>query len=546
VNRLARAAPAAGDMAQGTDLRARVLVAIRWSLLSKLGGQLASWAVTLYVIRLLTPDDYGAMAMAGVPFAFCYLLNTAGLDAALVQSKELSARVRAQIFGAVIVLNLVLFLGFVVAAPWIAAFYRDPRLTAIITVLAFQFVFLIFETLPQAQLERDLRFGPRSIVELVTQVAGSLVTLVLAWTGFGVWTLVWGSLVTIAIRMLGLNLVQPSLCRPAFSFAGMTEAWRFGRAVTADRLIRFAFADTDRLIGGKVFGGAALGYYAVASDIAALPIHKLTGLINSIALPAFSRAPTHRASPGASLVAVCRLMSLLAFPFFFGLASVATEIIALFLGPAWQAMALPLQLLSLVMPLRMLMNTFQPFLWGIGLPGGSVSTFLIGGLSMPVGFLVGAHWGPVGLSVAWLVVYPCVFLFSVVHVSALVGTRATDLLRPLRDPACACLLMCATVLAARSFLGGGRDVDTIRLVELVLVGAAAYIGCMFLLDQALVREAAALLRAFLPRRPRLDTGRGASGRPRAPDRVEVADAVLGSPTDRRVHARGAQREDAMT
>ncbi len=380
------------------DIRTKVLIALRWTTLSKFSGQLVSWAVTVYVIRILSPDDYGLMAMASVPIIFFYLLNTVGLDAVLVQKRDLSERLRAQVFGIVILVNLLLFLGFLGGAPWIAAFYHEPRLTAMVRVLGFQFVLLAFETLPQSQLERDFDFGRRSIVELVTIVAGSLTAWTLARAGFGVWTLIWGSLTTTAIRTVGLNLAQRSLCWPRFSLEGIKGDLLFGRSVTVDRALRFILADTDRFIGGKLFGNVLLGYYAVANDLASLPINKLTGLINSIALPAFAKAQLTPAGARSYLLTVTRLMSLLAFPFFLGISSIAPELTVLLLGPKWQAAAIPLQLLSLVMPLRMLMNAFQPFLWGVGRPDTSASTFLIGALTMPVAFVVGAQWGPVGSS----------------------------------------------------------------------------------------------------------------------------------------------------
>ena len=485
--------------APDVNLRTRVVAALRWAFLSKLAGQVVSWAVTLYVIRLLSPDDYGAMAMAGVPIAFFYLVNTVGLDAVLVQRRELFPRRRAQAFGVVITLNLLFFLGFLAAAPWIAAFYHEPKLTSIIRVLAVQFVFLIFETLPQAQLERDLNFGPRSIVEVVTLVAGSLTTLTLAHAGFGVWALIWGSLVTTAVRMLGLNVVQPSLCWPVFSLHGMREDLTFGRAATVDRIVRFTFADTDRLIGGRIFGDTVLGYYAVANDLASLPINKLTGLINSIALPAFSRTASQIQSTRVSLLTACRLMSLFVFPFFLGLSSVSPELITLLLGAKWQAVAVPLQILSIVMPLRMLMNIFQPFLWGIGLPGGSISTFLIGGSIMPLGFFVGARWGAVGLSMAWLLLYPWVFLLSVAHVGRLVGVRVAEILGSIRGPAGAGLFMWVAVVTANNVLMHGQGSAVLRLVELVTVGATVYVGGMLILDRALMREAAQLLGVFMVR-----------------------------------------------
>jgi teichuronic acid exporter len=119
------------------------------------------------------------------------------------------------------------------------------------------------------------------------------------------------------------------------------------------------------------------------------------------------------------------------------MSSIAAEITALLLGPKWQAVAVPLQLLSITMPLRLLMNTFQPLLWGIGRPDRSVSTFLIGTLSMPVAFFVGAHWGPTGLSSAWLLVYPLVFVVSVAHAQSLTGVSVTDILRAIERPALA-------------------------------------------------------------------------------------------------------------
>jgi O-antigen/teichoic acid export membrane protein len=264
-----------------------------------------------------------------------------------------------------------------------------------------------------------------------------------------------------------------------------------------DRVVRFALDDTDKFIGGKLFGDALLGYYAVANDLASLPIRKLTGLINSIALPAFAQTQSGPRGPEASLLTVSRLMSLLTFPFFLGLSSVAPELVTLLLSPKWQAVAVPLQLLSLVMPLRMLMNTFQPLLWGMGRPDRSVSTFLIGALSMPAAFLVGAQWGPAGLGIAWAVVYPLVFLVSVTHAQSVTGVRVTVLCRAIGRPALASVFMYAVLFAAKSSSVTGPSGSFVHLASLVLLGAVTYIGAMLILDRSVMRDARELLRGFL-------------------------------------------------
>ncbi|MBI3776437.1 MAG: oligosaccharide flippase family protein, partial [Gammaproteobacteria bacterium] len=201
------------------DIRARVLYALAWSAAGRFGSQLISWLITILVIRILTPDDYGLIAMAAVLISFLIAVNDLGLDAVLVQKQDLSPSDREHIFGVVIAINVILFGLLTLTAPWIAGFYNEPRLTAIIGALAFQFLFHMFDTLPQSRLERDLAYKGRSIVDMVSALTGSVATITLALLDFGVWALVWGSLTTTAIRTIGLNLTSPCLVWPRWSLS---------------------------------------------------------------------------------------------------------------------------------------------------------------------------------------------------------------------------------------------------------------------------------------------------------------------------------------
>ena len=159
------------------EIREKVLSALRWSAAARFLGQAFSWGITILVIRMLSPGDYGLMAMATVLVSFLFLLNTLGLDAILVQEKNLDEQTRRQIFGVVILANIVCFLLLLLGAPVAAEFFEEPLLEPVVQVLSLQFLFLIFETLPQAQLEREIDFARRSIVDFLTLIFGSLVTL---------------------------------------------------------------------------------------------------------------------------------------------------------------------------------------------------------------------------------------------------------------------------------------------------------------------------------------------------------------------------------
>jgi O-antigen/teichoic acid export membrane protein len=478
------------------DIRGKVMSALRWSAAARFLGQAVSWAITILVIRLLSPGDYGLMAMAMVLVSFLVLLNTLGLDAVLVQDKALDEQMRRKIFGIVIVANVLFFLLLFLGAGVVADFYGEPVLAPIVRVLSLQFLLLIFETLPQAKLERDIDFARRSVVDFATLVLGSLTTLALALAGQGVWALIWGTLATNATRMLGLNLIARNLVWPSFDWRGMRKHLVFGGFVTGDRGLWFLFSESDKLIGGKLLGHQLLGYYAVASQVASLPIHKITGLLNSVAFPAFSHAHAHTSQETVQgyLLKATRIIGIAAFPVFFGISCTAEPIIACLLGEKWLPAAPLLQLLGVVMPFRLLSNIFPPLLWGVGHPGASAFNLLIAAILMPAAFLFGTRWGVIGLAYAWLCMYPLVFFVTALRTCRVVGARMMDYFRQMLRPVAAGMIMYASVKFMQPHVYGGSG-DWVYLLQLVLVGVIAYGTAMLLIDRAGLRETVELIRA---------------------------------------------------
>lgn len=478
------------------DIRSKVMSALRWSAAARFLGQAVSWGITIMVIRLLSPGDYGLMAMAMVLVSFLVLLNTLGLDAVLVQDKAIDEQMTRQIFGVVIVVNILFFALLFFGAGTVAIFYGDPALKLIVQVLSVQFLLLIFETLPQSQLEREIEFAHRSIVDFATLVIGSLTTLVLALAGYGVWALIWGTLATNATRMIGLNLIMRNLVWPSFSLRGMRKHVAFGSFVTTDRGLWFLFSESDKFIGGKLLGNQLLGYYAVASQLASLPIHKISGLLNSVAFPAFSHAHanTNAETLQGYLLKATRILGIASFPVFFGISCTAEPVIACLLGEKWLPAAPVLQLLGLVMPFRLMSNIFPPLLWGVGNPATSASNFLIAAILMPLAFYAGSRWGVIGLAYAWLCMYPVVFLITAFRTCKIVGVDIVNYLLQMLRPVAAGMIMYATVY----FLGGfvfGSVGEWLYLLQLVAIGALAYGAAMLIIDRKGLRETLSLIRS---------------------------------------------------
>lgn len=417
--------------------------------------------------------------MATVFISFLILLNTLGLDAPLVQKKDLTEDERRRIFGVIILANLAIFVGLFLTAPFIAQFFDEQQLTAIIRVLSLSFLIDIFLLLPLAKLDREIAFKHRSIIEFVTAVISSLATLALAYYGFGVWSLVYGSLLSHLLRTIGMNLIAPSWCKPDFSLTGLKQLFLFGSYVTMERGLWHIHSESDKLIGGRFMGADLLGYFAVASHLASFPIQKLSSLIQSIAFPAFSKAKQITDKTGIYFLKANQVACVITFPVFLGISCVAPELVKIFLGEKWVSAIIPLQILALVMPFRALGNIITPLLWGIGMPRVSATNLLIAAIIMPIAFMIGSQWGPVGLSLCWILVFPFIYFVYLLRTCPLIGIKATDCLKTITGPLISSVTMYLCVIYINPFLLGSSG-DILHLIQLVAVGTVTYLSVMLL------------------------------------------------------------------
>ncbi|HAN63412.1 MAG TPA: hypothetical protein DCQ79_06025, partial [Rhizobiales bacterium] len=270
-------------------LRTDVMTGLRWTAGARFLTQLITWAITLVVIRILSPSDYGLLSMATVFVAFLMILSDFGLGFAVIQRTEIDLLTLRKVFGAVVIVHGSAAVLLVVAAPLIASFFAEPRVEPIVRVLALQFVVAAFAVIPDAQLQRRMEFRRRSLLDLSGAIVSSVATLVLALAGKGVWALVAGSLLTQTWRTIGLNSIAPFGYWPLFTFGGLRPLMKFGWRLIASQVLWFFFTQIDIIIAGKWLGKELVGFYAIAMHLASLPNQRIAGIINQVAFPAFAR-----------------------------------------------------------------------------------------------------------------------------------------------------------------------------------------------------------------------------------------------------------------
>ena len=478
------------------SLRSQALSGFRWTVSVRLLSQLVTWVITLAVIRLLAPADYGLLAMATVFVAFLAMFSELGLGAAIVQKAEVDGQLLKRAFGLILIVHFSLAALLALAAPLIAAFYTEPRVTPILRVLSLQFLLAAFAVIPDAQLQRRMEFRNRSILDFSGAVVASGTTLLMAMAGSGVWALVAGSLVSQAFKTIGINCLSPFLRWPDFSLQGMRSLLQFGGNFTAVQVFWMFLSQVDVLICAKWLGNEVLGFYSVAMQLASLPSQRMSGLVNQVAFPTFARMQGELVKVGENVLSGARMLSFFSFPVLWGMSSVAPEIVVVILGEKWALATVPLQALTLIMPLRIVGNFVATAVQGIGRSDIVLRSVMWASFVTPPVLIVGVYgWGLLGLSLAWLVASPLSFFQNMVRSLPVLGLSLRQLAGAMGPAACTGLFMYGAVALARHFLLTGQG-DMARLGVLIGVGALAYGVVSLAINRKGVLEVLATVRSI--------------------------------------------------
>jgi O-antigen/teichoic acid export membrane protein len=475
------------------SLRQQVRSAILWRSGTQILGQMIAWASTFLVIRLLSPSDYGLVAMTGVVLLLLSMLNGYGLANAVIQHADVGRREIAQVFGMLLLLNTGLALLQILAAPWVADYYHEPLVTQLLQVQALLYLPTPFASLAYALLARTMEFRRQAQVNLLSSVAGAIAAFAGAYGGLGVWTLVLAPAVLFYTRAIGLTIAARSLMWPSFRFAGAERLARFGGLVAASGLLNFAQSQADVLIAGRWFDSHAVGIYTTALFLTQVFANKFVPPLNEVAFSAYARLHQSGGDMAGAFPGAVRLVMLAAMPFYFGVAAVAEPLVQVMLGPKWLEAVPIVQLLAIAMPCWTLQTLFQPAIDAAGRPGVTAGTTAIGAVLLPVAFLVGVRYGIAGIAAAWIVAHPILLAIVAARALPVLGIPAGRYLRAIAPPVLAAAAMALLVVATDAALPVLPSAA--RLGTLVAVGAITYLGALMLFAPASVRDAVAMVRA---------------------------------------------------
>jgi O-antigen/teichoic acid export membrane protein len=461
------------------SIRKGILSGFAWQGATKLVVQLTSWASTLFVARLIAPSDYGIVAAASVFVELLILVTDMGLSQGLIQKPQTSKQEEDGVFFISLAVGTVGYLLIFAAAPLIAGFYQMPVLTDLLRLICLGVIFGSLKTVPLAIAMRRMDFRYRSLVEMSSSLMMTLTVIVLAVSGFGVWSLAWGPVVSNMMMAIGYLPLLGRVPRPIFSLREVMGTISFGIKVMGTTMLYFGWSRADVMVIGKVLGERMLGYYSMAFQLAVLPLDKIATIFNQVMFPALSRLQSDQQGSREIFLQLHRYLLIISYPILFGMAAVADDMIRLLLTDKWAPIVPFFQALCLVSGLRITATLMPPVLFARGKPEVVMRYNMLALLALPPAFIVGAQFGLAGVVGAWLVVYPLLFVYLSRRCLGELDVSWRALVSSAAPAVFATIAMVAAVVAFRQF---AQDLSLwLRLSSSVALGATVYLGVLSLL-----------------------------------------------------------------
>lgn len=484
------AGPTPGDDVAHEDVRAidrRLVSGIAWTAVFRWVAQVISWVATLYVARILTPADYGLVAMAGVPIGFARLVEDLGLDAVIVQDRTLDDGQLASLAGTVLCLGGILAGVFMLLAVPIAQYFHEPAVTALVMALSLTMILDAIQVVPRALLQRDLEF--RTLAWLhglyVTVAAG--VVAAAATLHMGYWALVLNSLISGAAVTVALCLLRPfSLSWPRH-LRSISRSLLSGWRMMVSRATWYAYSSLDSAFIGRYAGKDALGVFGFAMTFASLPITEVSTLVSKVIPGVFSSVQTSPATLRRYFLLITEAVSYLTLPMSIGLLLTADDFVRLALGPKWEAVILPLQILSLYMAANSSQMAISHVLLWTGKFRANMWLNVAGAIFLPACFYIGVKWGVVGVAWAWAIGFPLSVVPAFIVMGRVIDLSLSQYFAALRPAVVGCLVMAAAVLLLRQGLPEAGS-HAVRLGAQAGVGAVVYVMVLWGLHRSRVTD----------------------------------------------------------
>lgn len=331
------------------SLRSKTVKGVVWSSIERFSTQGVQFLIMIIMARLLTPKDYGLIGMLAIFLAVAQSLIDSGFSQALIRKQDRTDVDNSTVFYFNIVVSSALYLILFIAAPFVADFYNQPELTSVMRVVCLGVILNSLAVVQRALLTVRIDFKTQAKASLSAAVISGCIGIVLAYCGFGVWSLVVQQLLNLSVNTLLLWIFSKWRPIAVFSWKSFHELFAFGSKMLASGLLDTLYRNIYPIVIGKLFSASSLGHYTRAQHFSEFPSSNVTGIIQRVTYPILCGIQDETERLETVYRKFLKLSAFIIFPLMIGLSAVARPFIDIVLGTQWGFCGQLLQIICFAM-----------------------------------------------------------------------------------------------------------------------------------------------------------------------------------------------------
>ena len=313
----------------------QALTGVFWSSIQSFGTQGVSFIISIVLARLLLPEEFGLIAMITVFMSIGNVLLNAGLGESLIRTKDPTEEDYSTVFFFNLIVSVVIYAIIYFSAPWIADFYNQPLLIDVVRWYSIVIVINAFSVIQVTRLTKQVDFKTQMKVSLPATFLSGFFGVVLAYKGFGVWSLVWMAILNSILNMLFLFYNTKWFPSLVFLVDKFKHHFSFGYKLTFSGLLDIVFNNAYNIIIGKYYQPAILGFYDRANKLKNLPVQTLSMIVSRVTYPIFAEFKDDNVRLKRAYKKVMQLLVFIIAPFLLILSVLAEPLFRFLFTEKW-------------------------------------------------------------------------------------------------------------------------------------------------------------------------------------------------------------------
>lgn len=385
------------------NLKKEIFSGVFYTAIAKYSGIVVSLLITAILARLLSPDEFGIVAIATIIITFFNLFTDMGISPAIIQNKELTTKELSEIFSFTVWAGFLLAFCFFLCSWGIAAFYNNSQLILLCQLLSINLLFAAITIVPNALLYKNKEFKFIAWRSLSIQVASGIISIIVALQGGGLYALIISPIISSALLFVLSIRKYPQKVQFTLGIQSLKKIFKYSAYQFLFNVINYFSRNLDKLLIGKYMNMNQLGYYEKSYRLMMLPLQNITQVITPVMHPIFSDFQNNLTKLASSYERIIRLLAFIGFPLSILLFFISDELILILFGEQWNASIPVFRILSLSVGIQIILSSSGSIFQASGDTRSLFICGLVSSILNVTGLLIGLFVFGTLESIAWFI-----------------------------------------------------------------------------------------------------------------------------------------------